>query len=168
LIKLYEIFVLAKNPAPNKIYQEILPSIQKHLFRRVIDTVEKNRELALLIIKEFFTKCDDLTLSFPYLFPIIVERLDAFNLDGTDGLPDKVKPPITQKAQVMKSPPEPSEEIRLLIAELMTIIVSSTVGDCFRAYLDDIVNILRALCMDPSGAVIKEGCEAMTEFCKNC
>jgi hypothetical protein len=61
----------------------------------------------------------------------------------------------------MIDPPEPSEEVRLIIAEIVTIIVSSTVFECLRAYIDDFVNVLRALCMDPYGHVIVEGCQAM-------
>jgi len=94
LIKFYEVFVLARQKAPKKIYQELLPQIQKPLFKRITDKLEKNRELVLLIIKEFFINCDDLTLSFPYLFPILIERLDANDLEGTDQLPDIMKPPV--------------------------------------------------------------------------
>ena len=62
---------------------------------------------------------------------------------------------------------ETSEEVRVLLAEIVTIIVSSTVFDCLRAYIDPIVNIIRALCMDTYGNVIIEGCEAMSEFAQN-
>lgn len=62
---------------------------------------------------------------------------------------------------------ETSEEVRLVLAEIVTVIVSQTVFDCLRAYIDTIVNIIRALCMDPYGAVITEGCNAMVEFCSN-
>ena len=86
LLKLYEIFVLAKVKAPSKIYQEILPEIQKKLFKRLTDKIEKNRELAALIIKEFFDQCEDVTLSIPYLFPIMIERLNADDLEGVDFL----------------------------------------------------------------------------------
>ena len=64
----------------------------------------------------------------------------------------------------MIDPPEKSEDVRLLLCEIVTIIVSTTVFDYLRPYVDDIVNILRALCMDPSGIVIIEGCQAMREF----
>ena len=92
LIKLYKVFVLAKNKAPNRIYQELLPEIQKPLFKRLSDPIEKTRELACLVIKEFFSRCDDLTLSIPYLLPMLVERLRAENLEGTDYLDEKLKP----------------------------------------------------------------------------
>ncbi len=42
--------------------------------------------------------------------------------------------------------------------------VSSTVFDCIRPYTQEIINILRALCMDPAGQVIIEGCQGMKEF----
>jgi D-ribose pyranose/furanose isomerase RbsD len=53
---------------------------------------------------------------------------------------------------------EPSEEVRVILAEIVTIIVSSTVFECLRAYVDQFVAIIRALCMDPFSNVILEGC----------
>jgi hypothetical protein len=55
LLRMYEIFVLAKTKASKKVYQELLPNIQKPLLKRLADKVEKSRELAALIIKEFVT-----------------------------------------------------------------------------------------------------------------
>lgn len=103
-------------------------------------------------------------MSIPYILPILVERLNAEDIEGTEGLPDVMKPPITQKPQVMVDPPESSEEVRVILAEIVTCIVSQTVFDCLRAYVDQIVNICRALCMDPFGDVIIEGCNAMIEL----
>ncbi len=77
-----------------------------------------------MIIKEFFSRSDDLTISIPYLMPILVERLNAEDLEGTDGLPDVMKPPIVQKPQVMSELRETSEEVRLVLAEIVTVIVS--------------------------------------------
>jgi hypothetical protein len=45
-----------------------------------------------LIIKEFYKKSEDLTLSIPYLLPVIVERLNADDLEGVDYLDEKLKP----------------------------------------------------------------------------
>ena len=44
------------------------------------------------IIKEFFTRCDDLTLSIPYLIPVLVDRLNAEDVEGVDYLEEKMKP----------------------------------------------------------------------------
>lgn len=139
----------AKNKAPNRIYQEILPHIQKPLFKRLSDKQEKCREIAALIIKEFFSRCDDLTLSIPYLIPVLIDRLNAEDLEGIEGLPDVMKPPVTQKPQVMTQLIETSEEVRLVLAEILTLIVSNIVFDCLRPYVDPLVSLLRALCMDP-------------------
>lgn len=142
LLNLYELFVTQKIPVSKNIMQEMLPSIQKALLKRFDDPAEKNRELAILILKKFFEKCDDLTISFPYLFPVLVQKLGAEDLEGTDSLPDVMKPPPSQKPMVIAKPPEPSEEVRLQLAEVVTLLVKNTIIDCFRAYLDDLVNIL--------------------------
>lgn len=92
LLRLYEIFVLSKDKASKKVYQEVLPQIQKLLFKRLSDKVEKNRELAALIIKEFFVRVDDLTLSIPYLIPVIIDRLNSDDLEGVEALDEKMKP----------------------------------------------------------------------------
>ena len=78
-----------------------------------------------------------------------------------------MKPPAIQKPQVMTQLVEPSEEVRLVLAEIVTVMIQQTVFDCLRAYIDAFTNIIRALCMDPYGNVIIEGCNAMVEFCYN-
>jgi hypothetical protein len=93
--------------------------------------------------------------------PILVQRLNATNLEGTDGIDEKYVPAPSQKPHVMINVPENSEEVRILLAEIMTLVVSTTDFNCLRAYIDDVVNICRALCMDPAGQVIAEGCSAM-------
>lgn len=93
--------------------------------------------------------------------PVLVQRLNATNLEGTDGMEEKFIPAPSQKPHVMTNVPENSEEVRILLAEITTLLVSTTDFNCIRAYVDDIVNICRALCMDPAGQVIAEGCSAM-------
>lgn len=167
LMRLYEIFVLAKDKATKKVYQEVLSQIQKVLFKRLSDKNEKCRELAALLVKEFFTRVDDLTLSIPYLIPVIVDRLNADDLEGVDYIPDVMKPSPEQRALVLKETPEDSEEIRVILAEVMTLVVSSTDWVCLRPYIDQLSNIFRALCMDPSGLVIMEGTVGMSHFARS-
>ena len=136
------------------------------LLKRLSDKVEKSRELSALIIKEFVTQVDDITLSLPYLIPVIVDRLNADDLEGVDSLPDFMKPRPEQRALVLAHINEPSEEIRVLLAEIMTLVVSSTDWPCLRPYVDQLVNIFRALCMDPSGQVIIEGTLGMASLAR--
>ena len=57
---------------------------------------------------------------------------------------------------MMKYTPEDSEEVRIVLAEIMTLVISSTPWECLRPYVDVLCNICRALCMDPAGNVILE------------
>lgn len=87
--------------------------------------MEKCRQLAVEIFKKFCENCDDLTIAFPYLFPVLVDRLGAINLEGSEHITDeKLKPTPSQKPLVVIKPPEPSEEIRLLIAGLVKVLVT--------------------------------------------
>jgi hypothetical protein len=54
--------------------------------------MEKSRELTALILKEFVTQVDDITLTLPYLIPVLVDRFNADDLEGVDTLPDFMKP----------------------------------------------------------------------------
>ena len=49
-------------------------------------------------------------------------------------LDEKMKPVSNQKAQEIIDPIEKSEQVRVCIAEIVTIIVSSTLFDCMRPY----------------------------------
>jgi hypothetical protein len=44
----------------------------------------------------------------------------------------------------------------MLIGELMEVIICSTLPECFRAYLDEMITIIRTLAMDPFPEVIKQ------------
>lgn len=45
--------------------------------------------------------------------------------------------------------------------------ISSTIFDCVRPYVDSLVNICKALCMDPFGDVIIEGTRAIAALCRS-
>ena len=45
-----------------------------------------------MLVKEFFSKADDLSLSIPYLIPVLIARLNADDLEGLDTLPEKMRP----------------------------------------------------------------------------
>jgi len=110
------------------------------------------------------TQSDDASLSMQYLYPILIERLGAEDLEGTAGLPEIMRPPPSQKPMVVKAPPEDCEEIRLRMSELMHVLVAITEESALRGYIDETVNILRTLAMDPHGPVIQEACAAICEL----
>ncbi len=54
--------------------------------------------------------------SLPYVLPVLVERLNADNLEGDEHLTEKERPTPSQKPLVVAAIVEPSEEVRLLLA----------------------------------------------------
>lgn len=65
---------------------------------------------------------------------------------------------------MISDPPEKSEAVRVQLGEIMIIIIENTLFDCMRPYITNIVNICKALCMDPYGDVIIKGCQAISEL----
>ena len=98
--------------------------------------------------------------------PVLVERLGAFDLEGVENLPEVMRPQPSQKPQALKDPPEKSEEVRLIIAQLVSRLIEITQPQHFAPYLDEFTNVIRALVMDPSnGNVMKEACNGMSLLC---
>jgi hypothetical protein len=50
-------------------------------------------------------------MSLQLLLPILVEKLGAEDLEGIEHLPEEMRPSLSQKPQVVKNPPESSEEV---------------------------------------------------------
>jgi hypothetical protein len=64
----------------------------KPVLKRTSDKLEKCRELAYTLLMSMIDAYDDTTLIIPYLFPVLVKRLDAYDLEGTDSLPENMRP----------------------------------------------------------------------------
>ena len=95
-----------------------------------------------------------------------MDRLNAEDPEGVDYLPEVMKPRPEQRALQHAQLVEDCEEIRVVIAEIMTLLVSSTDWVCLRPYVDNLVYIFRALCMDPAGFVIIEGTVGMAALAR--
>lgn len=137
------------------------------MLKRFSDDREKCREIAIKLYKELISRSEDVSPFLPYIFTVLVERLGAVDLEGTQSLPEQMKPNPSQKPQVLKCPPENSEEIRFLIAELVTVLVCTGLEN-FINIIDEVTNVLRALAMDPANSnVMIEACRAISEMCRN-
>lgn len=149
------------------VIQQALDEVLKPLLKSAADSREKCRELALKIIKELLARCHDIVPFLPYVLTTVVDRLGAYDLEGIAEVPEVMRPNPSQKPQVLKSPPEASEEIRAIIAELVGELVNMTPPEQFLPCLDELVTILRALAMDPAGAaVITQACRSISELCR--
>ena len=75
-------------------------------------------------------------LSIPYLMPILIERLNADDLEGVDYIDDKMKPTPTARAQEVIDPKEKSETVRVYLAQIVTIMIQQSYWDFVRPYVD--------------------------------
>jgi hypothetical protein len=69
----------------------------KPVIKRLSDPLEKNRELAYSIINKMLVEYSDITLILPYFYKKCVERLDAYDLEGVDFVPEMMRPHPAQR-----------------------------------------------------------------------
>jgi hypothetical protein len=153
------------------IIQELLEELSKTLLRLFNDEKEKCREFSIRLltlygIYSLVSGCVDIAGTLGYVFPIVVDRLEAYDLEGIQELPEQMRPIPSQKPQVILNPPEKSEEVRVLLSQLVLSILQKTEPHLLTGYLNELTNITRVLVMDPnSSETILIGCNAMTILC---
>ena len=98
---------------------------------------------------------------------MLCDRLNCIDLEGVSNVPEVMRPPPSAKPQMMTKLNEPSEEIRLTLAEFISLVVEITPPEHFIQHIDALVNILRSLCMDPHGAVQREACTCVSSLCRH-
>ncbi|XP_022319894.2 dynein axonemal assembly factor 5-like [Crassostrea virginica] len=121
--------------------QLVFSEIAKPLLKIFSDPVEKCRELSISIFREFMEKAERPDDCLPYVMPVLVQRLGQQEVT------------------------EPSEEIRLMLAEFLTQIVEFS-GKKLSVYLDDLVRILQRTILDPFPDVKKESCRCTSKVAK--
>lgn len=111
------------------------------------------------------TGSEDVQELLPFLLTVLVEQLGAYDLEGISGLPEPMRPSPSQRPQVVRNPPEPCEENRILIADLALILVETVPPDHLSPHLDEFVSVLRALAMDPANPEVKiKACQAISKL----
>ena len=113
----------------------------KPLLKTFSDPVEKCRELSISIVHRFFEKVSDPEERLSYVFPVLVQRLGQQEIV------------------------EPSEELRLQLVELFSVLVDKS-GQKLPAYLEDSVKILQRTLVDPFPDVKKESCKCASKIAK--
>lgn len=167
LQKLERVLVHQIDSLSTDIIDAVTDALLKPLLKRLKDKSEKCRELSVNILTSLLENTSDLSATLAYVFPTLVSRLGAEDLDGVAHLPEVMRPSPEQKPTVIASPVEESEEVRLCLARF----VSSLLARCSQAqvlsYIDEAVALLRAQCMDPYHEVKAVSCETMISFCHN-
>ncbi|CAG9313032.1 unnamed protein product [Blepharisma stoltei] len=147
---------------PPYVIQEILPELIKPILHCFADSKEKCREIAIEILSSLIGRCVEPDEFLAYIFPVLVERLDAYDIEGIQNLPEVMRPNPSQRPQVVKSPKEPSEELRILLAKFIQVITEKTSVRSLSPYVQELTSVIRILCMDPNnGEVIITSCKTM-------
>jgi len=167
LVKLEKVLVQQVDNLPVDIIDAVADALLKPLLKRVKDKSEKCRELSVRILRSLVENTSDLASMLPYVFPILVMRLGAEDIEGVAHLPEVMRPAPEQKPTEIARPCEESEEVRLELAHF----VSSLLRRCNQAqiysYVDEATGLIRAGVMDPFHEVKNHSCETMTAFCYN-
>ncbi|MEW5306836.1 MAG: hypothetical protein WDW36_009274 [Sanguina aurantia] len=113
-------------------------SLGKALLRRLDDSSEAVRTAAAGMLDEMLQAAPDAVLALlPYAMPVLEERL--------------------RWGEVKKTPTEPSEEVRLQLACLLTTLVGLA-GTAVAAYAGEVVQLAKVLLQDPWDEVNTQGC----------
>jgi len=162
-------FIVKDKPELNVVFlQEILISFNKQLIKIGLwDPLEKCRELSIKILIYLYSTSTNINIFFPFIFSALVDKLDCHDLEGDNALPEEMRNKPSQKPLRISKIQENCEDIRVLYVKLMeTVILKEYHLDSINIFVQDIVNIVRTLCMDPCTAVILEACSLVTQMCK--
>nr|DBA19487.1 TPA: hypothetical protein GDO54_015320 [Pyxicephalus adspersus] len=122
--------------------QEVFGELLKPLLKSLSDPMEKCRELSIQTISYCVTNVPRPEEALPYLIPTITQRLGSL--------------------EIM----EPSEELRLALAELLYLLVEIC-GKKLAPYLDEMMRILQRTIIDPFPDVKKESCKCAANYAKS-
>ena len=120
----------------------IFSEIMKPLLKSFSDPVEKCREISIVIVQSFFAVISELSERLSYVIPVIVQRL---------GQQDII---------------EPSEEIRLQLMRLLSLIIDKS-GCNISVYMDDITKVLVRTLIDAFPDIRKESCLCCSQIAKS-
>jgi len=179
LLRLKELFFPDGKPAlSHKEMQKIFPELQKPLLKRLSDPSERCRELSISILIEFFLILDDFGPTLPYLFPAVIERCsDDFTIDFEEGIVvrDIEEHEAKRRGRAISLPDggtiykhcvyESSEEIRLLLCQLMSTVTRSltkmNLHSILGPYFHELVMFFHACAVDPCPELKIKGFEEL-------
>lgn len=148
-------------------FQEISREFLKNVLVSCSDHSEVVREYSIKIVMEMMIRAEEVDGVLPYVMSVLVERLNCRDLEGIKSLPEAMRPPPGQKPHVVIKLVETSEEVRLAICKLLEKIIGLVDINLVRRFLDDMVNVLRSLVMDPCGDIQLVACNLLGIFCES-
>ncbi|XP_071267922.1 dynein axonemal assembly factor 5 isoform X3 [Salvelinus alpinus] len=124
------------------VLQEVFTCLLKSLLKCLSDPMERYRETAIHMLRDFIRCVPQPEDSLPYLMPALTQRLGG------------------------KEILEPAEELRLSMVEVLTLTVE-VCGRHLAPYLDDMMKILQITIVDPFPDVKRESCKCTVHFAKS-
>ncbi|GLE04789.1 hypothetical protein PINS_up013768 [Pythium insidiosum] len=123
-------FLLARDPADDAFEPTVFSDIAKPLFKRFNDPVEKVREVCVRVTTRFVARQEDLLIVLPYLMPAITRRIQSqwsYDEENQVFTRDQFLHDAFKRGRIAVDadqvtrlkPTEPSEEIRLLLLQLV-------------------------------------------------
>lgn len=161
---------------------DVFAELAKPLFRRFNDRVEKVREMAVRLATRGLAHEQDLLRYLPYLMPALSSRLDrGYALDEANQVfsRDTFLHDAFKRGRVFvdardvqrQRPDEPSEELRLLMLELVDAVLQNAfnrnAASILHAYIFDVVLLLVASAHDDFHEVNVAACRLLAKLSNN-
>jgi len=118
----------------------IYDCLYKPLLKLFADEVDRTRELAVDLTSRLCCQIKDPEQYLPYIIPTVHERLTS------------------------EEAPEPTEEIRLLLVEILSKLSAKCGGEQSGIYINELVQILQKCLLDPFADVRKASCAYTREL----
>jgi len=124
--------------------QSLFSFALKPLLKQFPDSVEKIREMCVELVTDLMNAVPSPEAALPYLMPVIVMRLGQKEIE------------------------EESEEVRLLMVNLLNAVVARCPKASLPLYLDDYVTVLTRTIVDPYADVKKQSCACLCGISAAC
>lgn len=98
---------------------------------------------------------------------MLIQRLNCHDLEGVEGVDPRLIPSPSQKPHQMARIVEESEFVRERLLNLAKTVVDISNADQIRFFIDDMINIISVLLMDPSPEIQLKACKLMSAFVVN-
>lgn len=102
-----------------------------------------------------------------YIFEVLIQRLNCHDLEGTEGVDPRLVPSPSQKPHQMARIIEDSEFVRERLLDLAKTVIEISNAEQIRFFIDDMINVISVLIMDPSPAIQLKACKLMSAFVVN-
>lgn len=169
-------------PLPEATVAELLHTLCRPLLRRFEDPVERHREAAIRLVTTLCRKVSDVGPHLPYLFPMLHGRgSPAVGLDIEQGtfVFDLAEHEAYKRGKAMKRPDlacaferertlsvrEPSEELRVLLCDLLLVVTLDRPPSIVARYLHESLLLLAGFSRDTFGDLASRAADGIAKVC---